>query len=87
MTPAQGAISANQSLETFHVPVNVPPDQKAVYPVSQSPPSRQPCSGSLTLDKIDCVALANQIFSDFLFLVLYALPVKASCFPSHFAVL
>ena len=75
---ALGAKSAN--LDDVHVPVNVLLDQEYhVYLVSQSP-NPKPILGSIL------GFLVSYSFSIFLFLGLYSLSYKASCFQPYFAV-
>ena len=79
---ALGVTSANQNLDNFHVPVNALRHLKCR--ISRQPtPNAKPNLGSilislllLTPNKVDSVTSANQIFSIFLFLVLYFLSYK-----------
>ena len=81
-TPALGTKSANRNLGNFRVSVNAPLDQKCSIS-SQPMPKRQANSGLyisfflLTPNKVDYVVPVDQIFSIFLFLVLYSLLYKS----------
>lgn len=53
------AMSVNQNLNDFYVPVNTPLDQKcSMYLVNQYP-NAKPILGLLTPTKVDFVAVAN----------------------------
>lgn len=64
-------------LDNFPVPVNAPFDHKS-SPPGQPPPHAKPPLGDL-VTSLFLLTRANQVFSSFLFLVLY--PVRSSCVP------
>lgn len=68
---------ANRNIVNCHVPVNALLDQRAVYPVSQTPQSHSgPIPTSLFLftpNKVDYVTSGSQIFSVFICIAPYSL--------------
>ena len=73
---AESCHISKPNLDNFHVPVNVPPDQKCSMS-SQTIPKCQVHSGpSHSKQGYDYVAPINQVSSIFLFLVLYSSSYK-----------
>ena len=76
-------MSVNWNLDNFQVPENAPFDLNLrIY--SQPIPIDKSTLGFLTPNKIDCVAPLNQIFSTFLFFVLYSLSYKSVLLSASF---